>query len=128
MCIYNTNMLILIDFLQPSSFALKMVDISKSNKKEKIMLEREIQLLRDLKKYEHKNIVKYIDFFTHDHYTCIVMEYCERGTLYEYVRKYKVVKEPKFIEILSQIASGLAVSLTLSCIKTPMGILKSLQI
>lgn len=93
---------------QPSSYALKMVNLSQANKKEKEMVGREAKLLKDLKQFQHRNIVKYIDFFSYKTYTCIVMEYCERGTLYEYVRKHKVVPENRFIDILRQITQGLA--------------------
>ena len=89
---------------------MKMINSENSNDREKVMLDREIRILRDLKQYEHKNIVKYVDFFQHNNYACIVMEYCERGTLYEYIRKNKVITEAQFLDILTQIATGLEVS------------------
>ncbi|XP_052090647.1 serine/threonine-protein kinase nekl-2-like isoform X2 [Mytilus californianus] len=94
---------------KPTSFAMKMVHTAGSNTREQTLLEREIQLLRDLKRYDHKNIVKYVDFFHYKNFTCIIMEYCERGTLFDFIReqKNKVVQEDKFVHILTQIAAGL---------------------
>lgn len=97
---------------------MKIVHTAGTNIREQTLLEREIQLLRDLKKYDHKNIVKYVDFFHYKNFPCIIMEYCERGTLYEFIRdqKNKVVQEDKFVHILTQIAAGLEVGIRIKLV------------
>lgn len=92
---------------QPTNYAMKMINMNRANLREQELLDREIKILSDLKKFKHQNIVQYVEFFRHENYACIIMEYCERGSLYEYIRQHKVVNEYSFVEFVRQIASGL---------------------
>ena len=88
---------------------MKMISRDRSNSREEKLLEREIQILSDMKKFKHENIVQYVEFFHLDCYAYIIMEYCEGGTLFEYIRKHGVVTEQIFVDFVRQIASGLEV-------------------
>ena len=88
---------------------MKMISRDRSNSREEKLLEREIQILSDMKKFKHENIVQYVEFFHLDGYTYIIMEYCEGGTLFEYIRKHGIVPEHTFVDFVRQIASGLEV-------------------
>ena len=88
---------------------MKVISRDRSNSREKKLLEREIQILSDMKKFKHENIVQYVEFFHLDCDTYIIMEYCEDGTLFQYIRKHGVVPEHIFVDFVRQIASGLEV-------------------
>ena len=88
---------------------MKVISINRSNSREQDLVAREIQILSDMKKFKHDNIVQYVEFFSLDGYTYIIMEYCEGGTLFQYIRKNGVVPEHTFVDFVRQIASGLAV-------------------
>ena len=64
---------------------MKVISIDRSKSREEKLLDREIQILSDMKKFKHENIVQYVEFFHLDGYTYIIMEYCEGGTLFEYI-------------------------------------------
>jgi serine/threonine protein kinase len=85
---------------------MKVISRDRSNSREKKLLEREIQILSDMKKFKHENIVQYVEFFHLGCDTYIIMEYCEGGTLFEYIRKHGVVPEHIFVDFVRQIASG----------------------
>lgn len=63
-------------------FALKK--LFKKDKVEEIYIQREIDLHKDL---EHPSIIKFIDYFHHNEYVYIVLEYAENGDLFERMRK-----------------------------------------
>ena len=88
---------------------MKVISRDRSNSREEKLLDREIQILSDMKKFKHENIVQYVEFFHLDCYVYIIMEYCEGGTLFEYIRKHGVVPEHTFVDFVRQIASGLEV-------------------
>jgi serine/threonine protein kinase len=48
-----------------------------------------------------------VECFYLDGYEYIIMEYCEGGTLFQYIRKNGVVPEHTFVDFVRQIASGL---------------------
>lgn len=88
---------------------MKIINISKANRREEELLDREINILSGLKNFKHANIVQYVECFRDDGYAYIVMEHCERGSLYEYIRQVKVVNEYTFVDFVRQMASGLEV-------------------
>lgn len=88
---------------------MKVINLSRANGREKELLDRETQILSDLKRFKHQNIVQYVECFRQGDSAYIIMEYCERGTLYEYIRQNKVVSEYMFVEFVRQMASGLEV-------------------
>ncbi|CAG2202687.1 NEK1_4_5 [Mytilus edulis] len=92
---------------QPTNYAMKVINLSRANGREKELLDRETQILSDLKRFKHQNIVQYVECFRQGDSAYIIMEYCERGTLYEYIRQNKVVSEYMFVEFVRQMASGL---------------------
>lgn len=56
----------------------------------KLTMERiksEMELMKDL---NHKNIVKYIDFFQDNNYVYVVTEYCNGGTLQEFMNSISI--------------------------------------
>ena len=53
----------------------------------------------------HKHIVKMLDFYFFDSSFWIVMEYCDRGDLEKYMRKYRPGLEPQ-LKIMHQCASA----------------------
>ncbi|CAC5394717.1 NEK1_4_5 [Mytilus coruscus] len=92
---------------QPTNYAMKVINLSRANGREQELLDRETQILSDLKRFKHENIVHYVECFRQGDSAYIIMEYCERGTLYEYIRQNKVVSEYMFVEFVRQMASGL---------------------
>ena len=92
---------------QSTSLAMKVISINRSNNRAQVSLDREIQILSDMKKLKHENIVQYVECFHLDGYAYIIMEYCEGGTLFQYIRKNGVVPEHTFVDFVRQIASGL---------------------
>ena len=88
---------------------MKVISRDRSNSREEKLVEREIQILSDMKTFKHDNIVEYVEVIHLDCYTYIIMEYCEGGTLFEYIRKHGVLREQIFVDFVRQIASGLEV-------------------
>ena len=88
---------------------MKVISINSSDSREQELLDREIQILSDMKKLKHENIVQYVECFYLDGYAYIIMEYCEGGTLFQYIRKHGIVPEHTFVDFVRQIASGLEV-------------------
>lgn len=61
-----------------------------------------------LSKMNHENIVKYYDSFVENNNWFIVMEYCNGGDLYNYLKKNKTpLKEAQIFSIFIQICNGL---------------------
>lgn len=100
----------LFSFFQPTSLALKMINLSAANTKQRNWLDREINILNDPNLKKHPNIVKYIEYFIHSHFLCIVMDFYEGGTLYSYIRKKKPISESTFMEFFEQITQSIEVS------------------
>jgi hypothetical protein len=42
---------------------MKVISIDRSKSREEKLLDREIQILSDMKKFKHENIVQYVEFF-----------------------------------------------------------------
>lgn len=100
----------LFSFFQPTSIALKMINLLAANEKQRNWLKREISILNDPDLKKHPNIVKYIEYFIHSNFLCIVMDFCEGGTLYSYIRKKKPISESTFMVFFEQITQGIEVS------------------
>lgn len=54
----------------------------------------------------NNNIIRFIDNFTTDYSVLIVMEYCEDGSLDDYLKKMKRLTENKATIFLKQIIHG----------------------
>jgi len=91
-------------------YALKMVEFSFGNAdREKELLNREEQILKSVK---HRHVVRYVNSFFEDNVMCMVMEYCDGGTLHQYIRALKQkMNEDTFICFLEQITQGIKVSI-----------------
>lgn len=100
-----------INLLQPTSLAIKCINLGAANynSTQKRWLDREINILNDPDLKKHPNIVRYVEYFTHENFLCIVMDYYEGGNLYAYIRKRKSIQESTFMEYLDQLSNGLEV-------------------
>jgi serine/threonine protein kinase len=74
-----------------------------------------------LRKCHSAHIIKVIDSFENDNCKVIILEYCNSGTLQDYLRKRGAIEEPDAIVILKQILFGIAVQLYLHRKCTEMG-------
>ena len=100
----------IIFFFQPTSVALKRINLFTASETQRKWLDREINILNDPDLKRHPNVVKYIEYFIHSNFLCIVMDFYEGGTLYSYIRKKKPISESIFMEFFEQITQGLEVS------------------
>jgi serine/threonine protein kinase len=70
--------------------ALKEVDGNKNKKKKAEQeLEMEKEIIKKMKKAERKEIVKIEDVFEEGGKSYILMEYCEKGSLKDYIKSEK---------------------------------------
>ncbi|VDI62163.1 NIMA (never in mitosis gene a)-related kinase [Mytilus galloprovincialis] len=97
------------DTFTPTSLAIKCINLGAANynSTQKRWLDREINILNDPDLKKHPNIVRYVEYFTHENFLCIVMDYYEGGNLYAYIRKRKSIQESAFMEYLDQLSNGL---------------------
>ena len=92
-------------------FVHKIIDITKSNRDDiNKYLNNEKAILEKL---NHKNIVKFYDYFEDENYAYFEMEYCNGGSLKNFLENYKNTYKnpfpPKLIQIFAkQIVEGLA--------------------
>ncbi len=63
-------------------YAVKIINLNRVKEKEKIALEREVELHKTL---EHPNIVKLFTSFEKDNQLYIILEFLEKGTLFSYM-------------------------------------------
>ena len=81
----------------------------------KELVEREVDLLQQVEAKKNPNIVTFKETFTKGDDPCVVMEYCDGGTLYEKIRdlkkQNKTMCEEEFIDTLQQIVNGVEVCL-----------------
>ncbi|KAL3094707.1 hypothetical protein niasHT_022189 [Heterodera trifolii] len=56
---------------------------------------------------EHANVIKTLGICTKEHFPCIVMEYCEKGSLFEHLRRNPNISKSMFINCSVQIAEGM---------------------
>lgn len=80
-----SNVYLAIDLNNSNKVAVKKIDMVKFEYAiDKIR--NEIEIIRTL---DHPNIIKCHDVFQDEHYTYLVMEYCDKGTLSNIVREHK---------------------------------------
>ena len=72
-----------INKLTNEKVAIKILEKSKIIEKED--LERIYREMKIIKQLNHKNIIKVNEIFENNEYYFIIMEYCERGELFDYI-------------------------------------------
>ncbi|KAK3102668.1 hypothetical protein FSP39_013041 [Pinctada imbricata] len=91
---------------------MKIINMKSANHRHKELVEREIDVLKQVEAKHHQNIVSFLGSFVQDGDPCVVMELCDI-TLFKKIRdlkeKNKVMDEGKFIDILQQIVDGVEV-------------------
>ena len=83
--------------------AIKRIVKSEENKIDELELKNEINIL---KKLDHPNILKIMEFYSSEHSYYIITDYCANGELYDQI-KYKY-NENQLAVLFYQIFSGLA--------------------
>lgn len=64
--------------------------------------------IKNMKKLDHHNVVKFKGVCTQGPFCCIVMEYCPNGTLFDFLRERKNIVTTKIIVTWAEeIASGM---------------------
>ena len=88
---------------------MKKIDLLDLNEKDKQHCYGEVEAMRNL---HHQNIVKFHDSFKHDEgrYLIIVMEYCQGGSLKNYIQRSQPMSEQGCLEITRDVSSALEVS------------------
>lgn len=76
--------------------AIKVIEKRTIIKNNTSIVENEINIMNFLKLNPHENIVKCIDIFENENFAYIILEYCNTGTLYDFLEKVKLSKN-KFI-------------------------------
>ncbi|CAD8187566.1 unnamed protein product [Paramecium octaurelia] len=87
--------------------AIKMISKQNVRNESMSMIEKEIEILRQL---DHPNIIKLIDFKRTQNHYYLVFEYCENGDLDAYIRKYSPngkLPEEEVRRIVQQLALAL---------------------
>ncbi|CAD8106119.1 unnamed protein product [Paramecium sonneborni] len=87
--------------------AIKMISKQNVRNESMSMIEKEIEILRQL---DHPNIIKLIDFKRTQNHYYLVFEYCENGDLDAYIRKYSpngILPEEEVRRIVQQLALAL---------------------
>lgn len=75
---------------------------SLTNTKKRVFIE-EVEIL---KKQDHPNIVRIIDFYDYENAYYIITEYCSGGELFESIKQFKEFSEAKTAKILQQLISA----------------------
>ena len=85
--------------------AIKMIKRikEKEDEKEELYIKNQINIL---KKLSHPNIVKMHEFYCNEKYYQIIMEYCKKGELFQYIKQS--FTEKQLAVIFYQILSGLS--------------------
>ena len=87
-------------------YVVKKIQLDGTTRDEKSSAVKEVNLLASLRS---KYVVRYFDSFMDSEILYLVMEWCRKGDLQQYLRKQKTsLPENKVIEIISQITKGLA--------------------
>ena len=84
--------------------AIKEIKISGMEAKDKKKVFNEIKILKDVK---HPNIIELYEVIETPGAICIVMEYCQGGDLYQYLKEKKQLDENEVQDIVHQVAQGL---------------------
>ncbi|CAI2346016.1 unnamed protein product [Caenorhabditis sp. 36 PRJEB53466] len=64
--------------------------------------------IQAMKKMKHRNIVQYIDDFTENGETYVVMELCEHGSLRSYVKEHGPLSEPSAVYVFRQLHAAVS--------------------
>ena len=87
-----------------TAYAMKRIPL-------KSLLPKDIRYCRDeikwMKELQHRNIIQYHDSFEIGEELCIVMEFCQGGSLRNYIQKTSPISETECLEIMEQICAGL---------------------
>ncbi len=96
-------------------YAMKEIPLSSSDNSKIMKIKEEAELLRNLSVKKNSNIskyiVQYIESFEEKNKFYIIMEYCDKGDLYNYMEEKKKTKqfleENEILKFFTQIAIGL---------------------
>ena len=92
------------DSIGKYNIAVKRVELDENNtKKVNKLIEREINIMKNL---DNKNVLKLYDIITDKNYMYMILEYCENGDLYKFLKK-RPLKEEFCKRYMKQIADGL---------------------
>ena len=92
------------DTINKYNIAIKRVELDENNtKKVNKLIEREINIMKNL---NNKNVLKLYDIITDKNYIYMILEYCENGDLYKFLKK-RPLKEEYCKRYMKQIAEGL---------------------
>jgi serine/threonine protein kinase len=64
--------------------------------------------LKTLQQLSHPNVIKLFNFFSFGESHCLILEYCENGSLSDYIKRKGFIKPPLLYEWASQIVNALA--------------------
>ncbi|RWS02317.1 testis-specific serine/threonine-protein kinase 3-like protein [Dinothrombium tinctorium] len=85
--------------------AMKIIESSRINQQYiSKFLNREIEVLRSIKPHSH--IVKFYEFDKSEKYFFIVIEYCENGDIYDYIRTHRNLPEAQACFWFKQLIAG----------------------
>ena len=73
-------------------YAIKMVDRVNLNPQGRRNLKREIQISKSL---SHQNVMQLVNNFCHEHFICLVVEYCEESSIEKYLLKSSLPRPNK---------------------------------
>ena len=85
-------------------YAMKRMPLNGLSPKDKRYCREEIGWM---KKLQHRNIIQYYDSFEIGDEICIVMEFCQGGSLRDYIRKTSRIPQTECLDIMNQICAGL---------------------
>lgn len=92
------------DTINKYNIAIKRLELDENNtKKVNKLIEREINIMKNL---NNKNVLKLFDIITDKNYMYMILEYCENGDLYKFLKK-RPLKEEYCKRYMKQIADGL---------------------
>ena len=94
-----------INKLTNEKVAIKILEKSKIIEKED--LERIYREMKIIKQLNHKNIIKVNEIFENNEYYFIIMEYCERGELFDYIVEKERLNEEESSFFFYQIINGI---------------------
>jgi NIMA (never in mitosis gene a)-related kinase 1/4/5 len=88
-------------------YVMKKIQLEGTTREEKSSAVKEVKLLASLRS---KYVVQYFDSFSENDVLYLVMEWCRKGDLQQYLRKQKKpLPEDEIINIVSQITRGMCV-------------------
>ncbi|XP_067943980.1 putative serine/threonine-protein kinase B isoform X1 [Watersipora subatra] len=85
-------------------YVIKEINLSKATPADKAYAYREVEVLRAL---FHPNIVEFKDSYQDGEKLCIVMQYCEKGNLYDKITKERQLREEEIFEWFVQLCKAL---------------------